>query len=207
MTWALAATLIGTILASNGALVVHEMADALEAQSRDETPPRPWFADFAIGISIAAMVMFATGTGAPFYGWAKFRTASRSPAPEAEAEEEEDRPLAPPGFAAGPVRTRRVGLAPLMAWSAVGVVVLAAGAALAGAALVTLQQTATFDGRGFRAAVLWGQLLRFAALPLVAIGAATVGLAWGRWFPLGALEKVEQASPRPSTSFRWDRQG
>lgn len=209
VAWAWVATLIGVVVAANGFVILGQMVDVMEDQSRAQPFEGPWYAPLATLFAFGALGLQGSAGAVVTYGWAKTRAKKRQSAPvqvAKDADDPDDRIVAPPGFGGPAVRTKRAGALPLLAWSATGLLVLVGGLALAALGLMTLDQTGRMDGRGLSQAMLWGRLVRYLAAPLVVLGTGLLGMAWGRWFPLGALEVVETKAEaqRPLTA-RWQR--
>lgn len=215
--WALSATLIAVALGANAVLMVHDMAGVFQEQSKVFPEDRPWFFRGAGIMMAAASVVFAATMTLPAYGWGKVRAKGKQakvePKPLFPEDDEEDKdPLQmPPGFASGPrLRTRRHGLVPLVGFNLLGLGLLLAGAALVYIGVLQFVATSGMQGSGFKTAVLWGRIVRFGGLPLLGMAGLSLGAAWGRWFPLGEVEVIQEATAtreaRP-TRATWDRQG
>ncbi len=204
-------TLVAAGLLANGFLWTQALTDAFADQSRDEPPEPSWFQGAAHLLLYGGPILVFAGVWPMVFGWAKVRAktmALRRRPVVAEPVGDEDTPLMPPGFFGPAAKTRRVGAAPLVGFTFLGLVLLAGAAALLVLGSETFQQTIRMNGRGLRTAVFWGQLVKFVALPSAAFAATSLAMAWGRWFPLGEVEVVETksgAAPRAATGYRFDQ--
>ncbi len=211
LAFACAMSLVAVALVANGFLLTQGMSDAYEEQSRVDPSPVEWYEQLAAPLIYAGAGLVALGIWPAAFGWARLRaktvTARRTPA-VAEAVGDEESPLMPPGFFGPAIKTRRVGAAPLIGLTCLALGLAAGAGALFFLGIATFGQTIHMEGRGLRTAVLWGQLVKFAGLPLVALAAICLGTAWGRWFPLGEVEVVETQAKvqRAATAYRFDRQ-
>jgi hypothetical protein len=212
LAFALIATVTGAGMLGVGFVVVQAQTDEWDAQSSAVPPDRPWW--YPISIVIVA----AAGMGAlpPIsFGWAKrgsvrrWDAAAHTPALPLEEDVDEERPPMPPVFVGGPVvRTRRIGAAPLVGFTLLGItVVVGAGIAMY-FGITAMWQTTVLDGRGLSAAVRFGLLIKLAAYPLAPAGVLLLGVVWGWWFQLGAAKEVESkvASVRAAQNYSWNRQ-
>lgn len=215
MTWAILATLIGLPLLANVYLWMDQILDLIVDQAQELPGRRPWYFGWVDLALLGAPVLALLVASVVCHAWAKVRskglqakiTKKSRPAPASD--EPDDRPMAPPGFMQGPkVRKKRKGLGPLVGLNLLAFALLAGGALtllLAGDSL----WSATFaSGARAKTASLMAQVLRFAVLPLFVLSGITFGAAWGRWFPLGALEiTVEHAAAdRPAQNFSWTQE-
>lgn len=208
---AITASLAAAVLLSQGFVLAAEGVERMEALSSDTPPEAEWEHRVSPTLIYASAGLWALCGAAVAYAWGKLRAGRRPRATKGATpveEDDEDRLARPPGFAGPQVRTRRKGLAPLLGFNALGILLLAGGATAVVLGVLTLEQTITMDGRGFRQAVTFGRITLYAGLPGVLLGAGSLGLAWGRWWPLGELEVVDeaQAQARLVHKVKWNRQ-
>lgn len=215
ITWALVATLTGAVIAANGYHLVTAMVQGFLEQSTASPPDASWtypLSPILIGLGALLMAASAWAIG---YGWAKVRAKSverkrrRAVLDEPEGPPaEEDQFALPPGFGERRIKTKRAGLAPLVGVTLLSIILTAGAAALLVASILTLIQTTGMAGNGYPSAVTFGRLARFAALPLACLAGLLLGIAWGRWFPLGELEIIEEkvARERAALGGTWNRE-
>ncbi len=213
ITWALVATLIGSVVAANGFQLATAMVQGFLDQSTPTPPDPSWTYPLSpILIGVAALLM-SGAAWAMGYGWAKVRAKSvekrkRRQVLDEPEEQEEDRFALPPGFGERRVKTKRHGLAPLLGFTVLSLVLFAAAGALLVAGILTLIQTTGMDGTGYQSAITFGRLTRFGGLPMATLAGLVLGIAWGRWFPLGELEIIEEkvARERAVQGATWNRE-
>ncbi len=210
LTWALTATLIAGVVGANGFQLTSSMVDEMVEQSQVAPPASSWTFPFAHWLIAGGIVLGAASGWGLSYGWAKLRAKSvedkRRPKPEKE-EDEDDQFALPPGFGETRIRTKRHGAAPLAGFTVLAVALLGGAGVLTFFGIITLVQTTGMDGMASDTASLFGGFLRFVAFPVGTLGGLVLGMAWGRWFPLGELEVIQEKVQRERlTRATWDRQ-
>lgn len=206
--WALVATLMGGVVAANAYVITDLLVKDYEDQSREAPPEDPWYLRFApafMGVWAGAVLLVGGAVG---FAWARFRRSGIRQKVLAPVEEEEgEPPLMPPGFLGDTrVRTKRAGAGQLIGYSVLAFALMVAALAVHYFGIATLQQTMGMAGRGIGSAIRFGQMIRFLGLPLWLVAGLVMGAAWGRWFPLGELEVIqERRESKIAAGYQFDR--